>query len=506
MSVKSATFAATVLFGLYLVFIGSLSGLPFLDLPNHAARAFIIAHISTNTFFSNAFVFKPSFHPYILGDLVLSGIYQILPFTAGALLWIALCFALLPLSVLLYARKKRFAAEDQVILFCLSMYLATTWFFLSGYTAYLLGISFSLIVALLLENVLDAQSHKSLIARLICYTTGVTCLYLLHLAAAFMGAVWCIGIVCARLFAKTCSMSRAVLTGVPWLVLAVIHLTQDDDSTSHISKFEYGSVTEKFLGIGGAFLRFNSYQDCLLLLACTGLFIVLCRRTPRGPHEQNHAIPIPARPYAWACILFAVAFFILPSEIEINGEIDRRALPYIFITAFLFALQVARHEGRVPRFAAPLSLIIAACNLLYLWHYVPPYNRYLQIYHAALDEIPAGKTVLSVATIPDDGRVQMTFHAGLPYVVKHDGIMPDLFSEQTSGAQFSYFAYLHSLKYVPNIDWYLAGANLDWKGVQQTYDYIVVPKPFDDKRFSESVLTKTFENKAATVFQVKRIR
>ena len=49
--------------------VWSCDTLPFLDLPNHLARAFIIGHYDEPQF-SRDFYYEPCFVPYILGDLL----------------------------------------------------------------------------------------------------------------------------------------------------------------------------------------------------------------------------------------------------------------------------------------------------------------------------------------------------------------------------------------------------------------------------------------------------
>ena len=124
-------------------------------------------------------------------------------------------------------------------------------------------------------------------------------------------------------------------------------------------------------------------------------------------------------------------------------------------------------------------------------------------YRAAIDTIPEGRVILSIDSQPGDGDTWPLRHAGSFYAADRNGYTPYLFSQKTGGGPSGYFSDLSTI-YRPAQNWYLKQEQPDWAELVETYDYVIIGKPWSRERLDLSHLELQFENEVATVFRVRK--
>jgi len=132
---------------LFLLLAGSLA-LPFLlvreppllDYANHLARGFVLNHLHDPAYrFSQVYRADWKPYPYILWDILLLGLQQVLPVEAAGKLLLVLTTALLPVSVAWFLWQANRTAIKLSLLACALSYNVL---FFWGFTAYHLSVSF----------------------------------------------------------------------------------------------------------------------------------------------------------------------------------------------------------------------------------------------------------------------------------------------------------------------------------------------------------------------------
>lgn len=499
----------------YLVLWLSLRHYPFLDFPNNLARAFIISQLLTDpgSPFHQHFVFFPSFRPHILGDILMSQLLRIVSLEAAAQLWIVLAFAALPLAIVTYLRVLGKHQLDVLLVLFLSLYLASDWFFLTGFFNYKLAVSFyffalSAWIWLLRAIRAGSAGASEILPRFLIFSLAMTCCFLMHLAGFFFLAITIGTIVGLRIIARRISAREMVLTLAPALLLGLIYLFS---KSSHHQTFNWSldslilrSPLNKLEAVGTMFVRFNTGIDVVLfaLFLAIVAFSIYSRQgaadddAVSGRRERIEHLLV-----AGALVLTYLA---LPVAVFNIYDIDDRALPFIFFYLVLAGVSgVSRGlitRERIALLAA--AAFLALVNLAYMANYLPKHDHRLGEYKQALFAIPPGKRVLPISTVEDEGRIETLGHAGALYTILQRGFTPYIFSA-TTHSPANYFDY-RQVTYAPTGYWYMRHKDrlVDWQRIAGSYDYIVITHPFQEERLTTPIsgLRKIFENDAATVY------
>lgn len=466
-----AKIAVLIALGAYCALYLSLDALAFLDLPNHTTRAYIIAHDSPH--FASNFRFRVEMMPYIIGDLLYAGILKVLPMQTGALVWMCLIFLSLPLSLVVYARSLKRPPQQQLILALVSIYWASSWHFLSAYTNYCLSVALAFLVLAQVESFLSTHRRwtQSLPAyAAYCALTFV--LYGVHLAGFVFCAVMA-AVSCAFYLFGSRRLGPPLLLGIPFLLLAGYHISTAQLGGSGDELLRFREPLEKFFALGAMFYRFSLPLDLIALL----LFLISTfLAATRSGWKSGHA----AKLLATAGVLL-LCYLVLPEEMGPTSDIDGRALPFVAATAFLFLMGSQKMTDRQFRqsFFAASALVVANFGVLVVG--LVPLSQHLSQYQALLQDLPPNQRLFPIATRPDVGRLQTNFHQAQLAIVSRNATVPYLFSERTSGKQFSYFTYLYDA-YSPSVHWYLKHQDIDWQQVCRDYDFLIVTKPYDEQR------------------------
>lgn len=513
--------------GLFL----SLSNPPFIDAPNHLARAVIMSSLwhDPHSPFQGYFSASHVFVPYMLADLGLILLLRTVGIHLAYPVWCALTVLVLVLAIWMYARQVLTTPWAIAAAVLCSWYFATSYYLILGFFAFQWGLAAAFIALAALEawRRNEARSWIALyaIACLACYAMHIAVFAILAVLVAIVGL--------ARVFRKEQSWARLVCEVLPFALLAAYHLPFVPIGPDNVADrtAELGSISHQF---GPAFLHpgyvFNGFIQLLsggILAGLTwfkignffvsmfiresywldGAILTLFWSIFTGALWYGRKADLRRHwRLAAVCGLAAVLYFLLPFWWEAVAYVDQRALPFLFIPLLMLSLRM--FEDSKPE-ARQISLLILACALLAVLNFVslarflPRQSRQVTRYREALLTIPEGRVVLSVDTRRRDGNTYPLRHAGAFYAADRNGYAPYVFSNRTGSGPSEYFSDLSSI-YRPSQRWYRAGAECDWGKVAENYDYVIVTKPWRADRIDLSRLELRYENPVATVFQVRR--
>src|SRR5689334_21218989 len=139
--------AGAILAVAYVFILGTLSPPTLQDYPAHLETAVTMADILFHggSRFGGMFSYHFLFVPYWLGDLLFAVLVELFGTQVGGASFLALVFLSLPCALLYYMRVTGIAVERRAVLFILSLYLATDWFFLMGFLSFRLGIAITIV-------------------------------------------------------------------------------------------------------------------------------------------------------------------------------------------------------------------------------------------------------------------------------------------------------------------------------------------------------------------------
>jgi hypothetical protein len=482
----------------YTGFFLSLANAPFLDAPSHLARAVIMKSLwfDAHSPFQNTFSARPFFMPYMLPDLELILLLRMLGPALAYPVWSTLTMLVVALAVWFYAKQllETWWAVAAAIL-C-SWYFATDYLFVLGFFSFQWGFAFALIALGALHSWRRGRGQS------FCWIYAGACFatYGAHPAsfATLMILAGTIGFL--RVVRKQQSWKLFAGEMLPFAMLCAYHylLVPAHPETSPGAVAHSPAFNKIGRYFGSIFLRQEYWMDFALLLLFLGILASALWAGRAGLRKRWELVVVAG--------LASAGYFLLPVGLGAGWYVDERMLPFVFIPLLMLALGV--FEGSLPS-GGKVALLIATCcaltvgNLVSLALFLPNQNREVAEYRAALRAIPAGRTILPVDTRRSDARTRPLFHTDSLYAVDRSGYTPYLFSARTGGGPSGYFSDLSPI-YRPDHGWYQTNTAPDWGKVIQTYDFVVVTKPWRAERIERSGLELYFENSAATVFRVKR--
>src|SRR3990172_8868817 len=214
--------AAAFLGAAYAALLWSLDGLPYEDFPNHLSRAVVVADLlfHAGQRFRDLFTFKLALNPYILGDLALASMVEVLgPYAAGRL-WMVLVAASLPLSLMVYLRATGHSAYGILVAGMVGLYLGTDWFFVNGFTGFRLAVAATILTSAAWTVYLRTGSGWVYLGYLAVLIAG----YLTHFSALIFSAAAVGTISAVALRSGRAPPPRLLLGALPFVVLFGWHL------------------------------------------------------------------------------------------------------------------------------------------------------------------------------------------------------------------------------------------------------------------------------------------
>jgi hypothetical protein len=192
--------------GLFL----SLSNPPFIDAPNHFARAVIMNSLWTDVHspFQGTFSARHIFVPYMLADLGFIALLRILGPHLAYTVWSTLTVLVLVLGIWTYAKQVLAASWAVAAAVLCSWYFATSYYLILGFFAFQWGLAAAFVALAALEawrrndGKIFGWAALYAVACLVCYAMHIAVFAIL---AAIAGAV---GVV--RVFRKEQSWVRLI--------------------------------------------------------------------------------------------------------------------------------------------------------------------------------------------------------------------------------------------------------------------------------------------------------
>jgi hypothetical protein len=467
--------------------------MPFQDLPNHIARSYVMGELLWGTDFQQYFhIGTMFFDPYALGDLFLALLVRLFsPSTAG-MIWVTLSFLSLPVGLWFYLQVRDDLNRPRGIVLLLSLYLATNWFFLSGFLNYSIGLGLVFFTLGYWEKALRAHKWKPYLA----YSLLLYISYCFHFAAFFFLGIVVVTVAVIRFYSNRAKLQEMLGSFLPLAILATLYLSRRWHQSDDIHAWSFRTPLDKALAFGTMYIRFNYLADIALLCAvlAIALFLLL---SEKGSWRTRARDSTTIELIAVILVLF-VTFMMLPVATATVYDVDNRALPFL---SMFFMLLVGYVSNVLPSrrwIVTGAVMTIVVCNGVYVYSHLLKHNRFLAEYDKLIPEIPPGKVLLPVATRPAEGRVATGIHQGLLYTVYGKGLTPYIFNR--TGGEFNYFRY-KNLPYAPSLFWYLRGGEVDWLRVRNIYNYIIIAKPFNPSKLDLTGWHPLLVNDAAVVFE-----
>jgi hypothetical protein len=450
--------AVALLVAGYLVLIARLTSFPFEDFPNHLARAKVLGDLLLHhgARWGGVFAFHWQFVPYLLHDLVLTGLVAALGTTAGGVIFNTLAVLSLPCALLYYLRCNRLSSQARPLVVLVGLYLATDWFFLVGFAAFRLALAL-LIVCIALTDMLRERWSRRLYG---VYVAVVLVGYLEHLTVlVFLAATLAVSAT-VRLAFRRSSPRLEMRLALPVLALLLLYFGllagPHHAASPDVYALDWGTVGSKIHGLQNELFRYGGRTSHPLMLLLAFCLLWPVRRALR---VRRLLAPAVLEQIALA-VAFLGVYVVLPGTYSGAAYVDIRALPMITLFILFAVLHLdagaRRDTGRsgsglagAPALAA--AVVLAAVNLVYVGWHLERDNDWMREYRAVVAQIPRGATVLPIYTRPHGtyGRLE---HADSFVLLDRQALTPYMFAGNL-GDPMSYFSYLRP-PYAPAEQWY----------------------------------------------------
>lgn len=461
----------------YLLLASRLGNAPMQDLPNHLARAHIIADLLFNNgqVYGQDYTFQTTFAPYLIGDLILAGLDHLFGMSITARIWIGALLLLMPWSMVFVARIHGLSPRAAAAAALCSLYIATDWFFCLGFMNFQLAIPFAMFAYGWFLRAKRSGSVGAYIGFLSFTILG----YLMHLSGLIF-TIAMVGVATSvACYKKELSVARGARLLVGPLLLLAGHFALSHLTATPVTPAEgedigtnWGTVTYKLRDLTATF-RFGRVREAGLLLV---LLVAVCYPIRAAaltrPRELELALIVAA---------FMALYLMIPLQSGGVFFLDIRAIPYALLFLILLGLACGDASAVDARRQLTVAALAAVANLALLVLFLLPANAALQRYKEIAGAIPRGSMVLPIDTLAPQGRYEFMPHAGSYAVTESGAIIPSLFAADEDVPQ-SYFHYRHR-PYSPTVYWYTKGhRTLDWARVQREYRYLLVTRPWDAGR------------------------
>ncbi len=454
------TLLAAVFVGVaYVVYFATLAPAPFQDLPNHMARAAIIADalFDGGARYGNTFGVHLLPVSYVLHDLVFAVLIHVFGAKAGTSIFVALVLLSLPAALWFYMHVMHISTRVQPVVLLLSLVLATDWFFLMGFMAFRLSVALVVVSVAMAELVRRHWSGW----RYAMYVGVLIVGYLTHLTApVFLLAILTV-IAIVRLVMHRSTVLREAELVLPLVFLLGMHVfisRHAEVEAPAAFLYEWGRLQDKFYYWWYEFGRFGgrSSQVVMGLLAICVLLAVrrsINRATVTSPPVIENFLIVAS---------FLGVYILLPRTYSDSGYVDVRALVMISLFLLIGAMwlvQAGGARGFDGLGVRTLAVTLAALNLGWIAWKMAPLEQWLVRYRQIVAAVPVGARVLPITTQLKVGSFSPYLHAGSFLVLDRAALIPYLFSGNR-GDPMKYF-YYRVRTYTPQENWYTE--QLKWR-------------------------------------------
>lgn len=493
--------------GAYAVAFLWFSPLLLVDYPNHLARAIVMSDLMFHggEQFGTVFSYRFLVAPYLLADLLLAAMVNVLGVTTAAAIWIVLVFLSLPFALIAYLRATQTPLNASLLMLLISLYLSTDTFFVFGFLSFRLGIALVILAVAMAEFLRRDWST----ARFMVFVGIVAAAYFTHFAAVVFIATALGTSAAVRLSLHTSRLRHELLLFAPiaavlaWHFLVEGGYRQPHDAVAEV--FFWGTPGSKLSHLLWNFQRYKKHWDELLMAAL--VVSLLCFVGTGGALRSGTVVRGKVlEPWSVAAAFLGV-YLVLPSTYSEASFVDVRALPLATLFGSLgllnLPLRTRVRDSARQALGAGVATVLAVLNLAYLSGHFRAGARWLADYRAVVARIPEHARVLPVYIGIKEGVLRPSLHAASFVVTDRAGMIPYLFTGD-AGAPMKYFRY-RDRPYAPDERWYdtQGGTGVDWREVAAQYRFLLVMKPFDRRRIPLSGTTIA-ENQAAALLAIHR--
>jgi len=502
----TAKIARELAFALLVVGYGcfglSLDNAPLQDVPNHLARAHIIADLLFNhgAVYGRDFQVELSFSPYLSGDLILALMDRWMGTVWAARLWIATSIVLLPFAVRFALDAHRLPSGTVLTGSTLSLYVATGWCFTMGFLNYELAMACAFFAYGWFLRTRESNDLRSWSGYVLWLLLG----YAMHLSAVVFIGTFVGTSVLLPVVRREMSPWRAAVLLAPPCLLLLLNMGFADHSAHGDWPTTWGTLRSKLVYLFSPVVRFSPALDIAIFVAwlCVALFPVF-----RRPLRDT----LPAVQPLLCVAAFLGLYFALPSVTGNVFWVDVRALPYALLFLVFAGLLIARHSPGLDGVQFAAACLVVTANLAYVAMKLEPENHALGQYRKIAATVPAGATVLPVYTRPPIGRCRPFQSAGSFVTLDAAAMTPYLFAADMN-PPMAYFRYVDR-GYVPNSFWYeydefphgisTPPEQPDWGKVRHGFQYLLVTLPWNAARIPRDFIEVT-RNDVAVLLRTSR--
>jgi hypothetical protein len=518
----------------YALYFAHLTSFPFQDYPNHFTRATVMADLLFHggQRFGSSFELHFALAPYLLHDAILTCLVALFGTVGGATVFMTLVLVSLPCALLYYMHVNDLPSRARLFALIISLYLATDWFFVMGFTAFRLALAIILVSLAITDKLRRHWSRSTFAAYILVLTLG----YLTHLTSLVFFAPVLAVTGAARLRFRSTSLRCEVLLWLPVAALLLIHfglLAAVPHDAAHPPAYSYfwGTFHDKVRRLNWEFERFDGRPSPLMMYT-------LCACVAWAVHRHLHwraFVKPEVIEHVAVAATFLVIYLVLPNAYEDSTFVDVRALCMVALFLLLAALYLPSRAAAASAFGAPavvgLALLVACVNFAYLVLHMGRNDTWLSRYRQVVAAIPAGAKVLPVYTEASQSDIAPFLHAASYVTLERGALIPYLFSGDR-GEPMKYFTYKHH-PYTPDEFWYkdleywnsipeatyeVGGrrytwrfyyfrpghqwktadlAPVDWNRVACEYDYLLVTVPFREPYLEVPIKPVAYNETAA---------
>jgi hypothetical protein len=472
---RAGWLVAAVLCAAYVAEFAHLRSFPLQDFPNHLARGRIIADalFHHGQQFGSTYALHLTLVPYLLHDLLLAVSIELFGVAGGAAVFASVVLLSLPLALLFYMQVTRVAPQARLLVFLISLYLSTDWFFIMGFMAFRLAVALLVVLAALTQVLRERWDGRAFVAYVLLLGVG----YSVHLTVpVFLAGI--LGMTAlVRLWRRTSTIQRELLLFLPIIAILAAHVGAGWEMHSAANPpstdYEWGTWHTKLRNLDFEFERFGGHPAKPMMLMLFACLLWPVRRQLRTALFRRPAV----LEHLAVALAFLTLYFVMPAALADSAYVDVRALPIVTLALLFGALYLADpgSSGRAFKTMPVLALAaaLAIVNLAYLARHVERNDAAMSAYRDVAAAVPRGAAVLPIYTQSRQGTVRPFLHAGSFLVLDRDATIPYLFGAD-HGDPMKYFRYRHR-PYMPAESWYVdemrwnAGSDLTYKVRGQTY-------------------------------------
>ncbi len=494
---------SALLVAAYIAALGWLSPLPLQDYPAHLARSVVMDDLMFHggSRFGDMYQYHFLFIPYVLGDLILTFAVELFGPQGASVLWSTFTFLSLPCAVLFYARITGQPRSRRLLLFLLSLYLATDWFFAMGFMSFRLGLAMTLVTL----GIVHALRGRWSAALFIVYVGAVALDYLMHLStAAFLTAAVCSSAL-LRLYLRTTRLRTEILLAVPLAAVLLWNFLVADGYRTPLDLVEnpytWGTLKGKFAALGTEFFPYHSHGEGKMAVV-----LAICLMLQMGRVGRKELVEPLLLELTLLTVTFLGMYFVMPWAYADASWVDVRALPLASLF-FIFACTRIAAEGAPSAeirigLAVTLAALLATAHLISLTGVLSRNVEKLSLYRAVVAAIPPRARVLPVFTNYGQGSKPL-LHAGSFATIDRSALIPYEFAGN-NGNTVRYFRYNRLPYFLPE-EWYdlEPPPKLLWTAVACDYEYLLVTQPFSFHRFGLRTQVVA-QNEAAALLKIER--